>query len=160
MPTASNSVCLVRGSLCEFENVCLTIPDHLKICLGIDELLSVDDIVRPGQTISSHAYDRRPGGKGANQAVALAKAGVTVRLDGTIGTDGAWMLSFIREAKVNVDAVIETPEVSDVPSCLITTRSVLHSQMDITVVDRPSSYPSQPSRREQHRALQGRKLCP
>jgi hypothetical protein len=88
----------------------LTILTHSQ-SLGIDEFFVVEDIVRPGQTISSSSYDRRPGGKGANQAVALAKAGARSRLSGSIGADGRWMLLFLREAGVDVDMVAEVPDV-------------------------------------------------
>ncbi|TDL27796.1 hypothetical protein BD410DRAFT_330482 [Rickenella mellea] len=40
----------------------------------------VSSIVRPGETISSERYERRAGGKGANQASAVAKAGGSVVL--------------------------------------------------------------------------------
>jgi sugar/nucleoside kinase (ribokinase family) len=52
----------------------------------------VDDIVRPGQTISSIRFERRAGGKGANQAAAVARAGGAVSLVGAVGEDGAWLV--------------------------------------------------------------------
>jgi ribokinase len=73
----------------------------------------VDDIVRPGQTIYSHACDRRPGGKGANQAVAIAKAGGTVSLNGNIGPDGQWMLEHLEAAGVDVTSVNIVEQVSN-----------------------------------------------
>ena len=45
-----------------------------------DHLYSVPHIVRPGETIASESYRTGWGGKGLNQAIALAKAGAQVSL--------------------------------------------------------------------------------
>ncbi|MDR1748871.1 MAG: ribokinase [Spirochaetaceae bacterium] len=63
--------------------------------LNIDLIFSVGHIVRPGETISGTALTRSAGGKGANQAAALAKAGVPVKLAGKIGQDGEFLLSLL-----------------------------------------------------------------
>lgn len=47
----------------------------------------MQDIVRPGQTIASRSLKKLLGGKGANQAKAVACAGVDVLLDGAVGGD-------------------------------------------------------------------------
>jgi len=55
----------------------------------------VKEIVRPGETVSSSHFERRPGGKGANQAVAIAQALGTsgkVDLECCVGEDGRWLL--------------------------------------------------------------------
>ncbi|BGP35481.1 Putative ribokinase [Rhodotorula toruloides] len=59
--------------------------------VNIDEFFVVDHIVRSGETISSTDYSRRAGGKGANQAVASAKAGAQVDFAGLVGNDGGWL---------------------------------------------------------------------
>ncbi|TKA53851.1 hypothetical protein B0A53_03641 [Rhodotorula sp. CCFEE 5036] len=56
--------------------------------VNCDEFFVVDHIVRTGETISSTSYSR---GKGANQAVAAARAGSRVDFAGAIGSDGAWL---------------------------------------------------------------------
>lgn len=43
--------------------------------INIDHLYQVDHFVRPGETMASSSYQQVLGGKGANQSVALAKAG-------------------------------------------------------------------------------------
>jgi len=65
----------------------------------------VKDIVRPGETISSTSLSRRAGGKGANQAVAVAKAGGNVTLIGAIGQDGAWVKDQLKSFGVEVEGI-------------------------------------------------------
>ena len=43
--------------------------------LNIDYVYGVDHFAAKGQTITSHALDVFPGGKGLNQSIALARAG-------------------------------------------------------------------------------------
>ncbi len=64
------------------------------------------DIVRPGETISSNNLEKRAGGKGANQAVAVARAGGQVDLVGAIGRDGIWVKSQLENAGVDVSGVL------------------------------------------------------
>jgi len=59
--------------------------------INIDLVYQVPHIVRPGETISSSDSTRFAGGKGANQSVALAKAGAEVWHAGKIGEDGLWL---------------------------------------------------------------------
>ena len=60
--------------------------------LNIDHVYSVPHIVRPGETISGGDINQFAGGKGANQSVALAKAGADVYHAGKIGEEGQWLL--------------------------------------------------------------------
>ena len=60
--------------------------------LNIDHVYQVDHISRPGETLSSHAYQLFAGGKGANQSAALARAGATVFHAGRVGPEGQWLL--------------------------------------------------------------------
>ena len=63
------------------------------------------DIVRPGETISSSHLSKRSGGKGANQAVAVAKAGGSVSLFGAIGQDESSVKDNIAEFGVDVQGI-------------------------------------------------------
>lgn len=56
--------------------------------LNMDLVLEVPSIPRPGETVLAPSYTRVPGGKGANQAVAAARAGARVAITGAIGRDG------------------------------------------------------------------------
>lgn len=70
--------------------------------LDIDEFFHLPHIVRPGETISSTRLTKKAGGKGANQAYALARAGGGVVLDGCIGDDGAWVRGMLEGVGVDV----------------------------------------------------------
>lgn len=75
-------------------------------CLNITNLvIPVKDIVRPGETISSDGLEKRAGGKGANQAVAVARAGAKADLVGAVGDDGLWVLEQLKASNVHVDSV-------------------------------------------------------
>ena len=76
-------------------------------------------IVRAGETISSTHFERRPGGKGANQAVAIAKALAgsargKVDLQCCVGEDGRWVINQLEELGVFSGGVV----VVKVDSCL------------------------------------------
>lgn len=66
--------------------------------LNIDHVYQVDTIAQPGQTIASLGVNIFPGGKGMNQSIALARAGVPVYHAGNIGTDGLFMKQLLEEA--------------------------------------------------------------
>ena len=63
-------------------------------------------ISRPGETISSSGFESRPGGKGANQAVAIAKAGGSVDFIGIIGPNGKWLIDELRSHGVGIDKMV------------------------------------------------------
>lgn len=63
-------------------------------------------ISRPGETISSSGFESRPGGKGANQAVAIAKAGGGVDFIGIVGPNGTWLIDELRGHGVGVDGMV------------------------------------------------------
>ncbi|TPX47639.1 hypothetical protein SeMB42_g00410 [Synchytrium endobioticum] len=85
--------------------------------INIDDIFLVDDIIKPGETISALNYTVLAGGKGANQSVALAKASqgsnVTITHAGNIGEDGKWILKLMEDAGVDtslvtIDATVRT----------------------------------------------------
>ena len=73
--------------------------------VNIDETYSVEHIIRPGETLQSKGFSRNAGGKGANQAAALAATGIDVCLAGVIGKDGLWVLDEVGKFGVNSDLV-------------------------------------------------------
>ena len=77
--------------------------------LNIDYVYNVDHLVRDGETINSLGFQRSEGGKGLNQAVALAKAGAEVYFAGAIGQDGVFLLDFLSRFGVDTRHV-QTPD--------------------------------------------------
>ena len=73
--------------------------------MNLDLVYSVDHIVQPGETEASFALDTFLGGKGLNQSMALAKAGVEVYQGGMIGEDGQVFLDACRQYGVNADHI-------------------------------------------------------
>ncbi|QEN09552.1 ribokinase [Oceanispirochaeta crateris] len=73
--------------------------------LNIDIVYKVPHIVKPGETISASDVQKYAGGKGANQSVALAKAGAPVWHGGTIGSDGLWLLDLLNKFNVKTELV-------------------------------------------------------
>jgi len=69
--------------------------------LNIDHVYEVDDFVKPGETLASNAYAQFAGGKGANQSIALARAGVNILHAGKIGKDGTWLLNYLQDNNVD-----------------------------------------------------------
>jgi ribokinase len=55
--------------------------------INLDLVARLERLPRPGETLRSNRFDRYPGGKGANQAVAAARLGARVRMVGAVGTD-------------------------------------------------------------------------
>ena len=69
--------------------------------LNIDHVYSVDKFVKPGETKHVSKVSINCGGKGLNQSVALAKAGLEVYHAGFIGPDGDFLIDELE--KYNID---------------------------------------------------------
>lgn len=77
--------------------------------LNLDLIARVARLPVPGETVSAVAYQQSLGGKGANQAVAAARAGSMVQFVGRVGADpaGAALRMSLGEAGVDTTYVIE-----------------------------------------------------
>ncbi len=64
--------------------------------LNIDRTYSVPHFVAAGETLSASSMELFCGGKGFNQAVALARAGKQVHFAGAVGSDGQMLLDALR----------------------------------------------------------------
>ena len=73
--------------------------------MNLDLVYRVDHIVQPGETEASVSMNTFLGGKGMNQSVALAKAGVEVYQGGMIGEDGQPFLDACTEYGVRADFI-------------------------------------------------------
>ena len=79
--------------------------------LNHDLLLSVANLPADGETVVALRERTAPGGKGANQAVAAARAGVPTTMVGAVGTDesGDELLRQLAAFEVEVDQILWTP---------------------------------------------------
>ncbi len=71
---------------------------------NVDHVARVERLPRPGETISDAEFERVPGGKGANQALAAARLDAQVRFVAQIGRDDLPVLALER-AGVDVSGV-------------------------------------------------------
>ncbi len=78
--------------------------------LNIDYVYTVAHFVQPGETVSSLKMERFPGGKGLNQSVSLALAGVDTYHAGCIGPDSDFLVETMAERGVNT-SLVKTVEV-------------------------------------------------
>ncbi|WP_214476214.1 ribokinase [Mesorhizobium sp. dw_380] len=78
--------------------------------INLDLIANVDRLPSPGETVSGSGFVTAPGGKGANQALAAARAGASVRMVGAVGKDSfaAEALALLRDGKVDLSGVAET----------------------------------------------------
>lgn len=78
--------------------------------LNLDYVYSVDHMVSQGETLASTGMHVFCGGKGLNQSIALAKAGIPVYHAGIVGEDGAVLLKECNENRVNTEYIRIVPE--------------------------------------------------
>ncbi len=76
--------------------------------INMDLVTYVADIPALGETVTGGSFQSFPGGKGANQAVAAAKAGAQVAMYGCVGDDslGQECISNLGKAGVDIGGVI------------------------------------------------------
>ncbi len=72
---------------------------------NLDYVYKLNHIVKTGETEHSERMEIFPGGKGLNQSIAIAKAGVPVYHAGCIGTDGQILISALEECGVDLTYV-------------------------------------------------------
>lgn len=80
--------------------------------INLDHVYRVPHLVRPGETLASHDYRVGLGGKGANQSLAMVRAGGRVCHWGRLGRQDAWARDTLARAGVDVSRV----ELVDGPS--------------------------------------------
>ena len=73
--------------------------------LNLDYTYRVSHIVREGETISSKDVEMHLGGKGFNQSVALARAGVPVYHAGLVGEEGLDFYDTCQECGIKTDYI-------------------------------------------------------
>jgi ribokinase len=80
--------------------------------LNLDVMLGVHALPAVGETVLGQDAVLRPGGKGANQAVAAALTGTTVAMAGRVGDDerAATLLAALDDAGVDTSRVLTTAD--------------------------------------------------
>ena len=73
--------------------------------LNIDYTYRVDHFVGKGETLAAESLQVFSGGKGLNQAIALARAGAETWMAGAVGEDGRFLLEELAAADVRTDHV-------------------------------------------------------
>ena len=77
--------------------------------VNMDLTLRVEELPAPGATVLATSALPAPGGKGANQAVAAARAGASVQFIGAVGSDGAapMLRSHLADNNIGLDGLVE-----------------------------------------------------
>ncbi|WP_456885442.1 ribokinase [Frigoribacterium sp. 2355] len=79
--------------------------------INVDQVVTVDRLPLPGETLIGSSMTLSPGGKGANQAVAAARCGARTVMIGAVGDDGRAddALPHLRSSGVDVSGVDTVP---------------------------------------------------
>ena len=117
--------------------------------INMDLVAHTHKIPVPGQTVIGTGFDTTPGGKGANQAVAVARLGYPVQMVGMVGEDvfGQALLDNLANAGVGTEAVARVSGPSGVAPILVSEsgeNSIVvvpgaNGKMDKAAVDRQSA---------------------
>ncbi|WP_244897500.1 PfkB family carbohydrate kinase [Mycobacterium alsense] len=100
-----------------------------RVCVvgsvNMDLTFGVAALPRPGETVLASSLTAAPGGKGANQAVAAARAGARVQFVGAVGDDAAaaQLRAHLRANGVGLDATVATPGPSGTAAVVVDTRA-------------------------------------
>lgn len=73
--------------------------------LNIDYVYQVDHFVQPGETEAASSHQIFAGGKGLNQSLAMARAGLDVTHAGMIGPEGDFLVLTLAESGVKTDRI-------------------------------------------------------
>ena len=89
--------------------------------INIDLVTRVERFPSPGETVSGMSFTLYPGGKGANQALASARAGAPTRLVGAVGRDAfaATALALVDEAGVDLTYVARVEQATGCATILV-----------------------------------------
>jgi len=92
--------------------------------INMDIVSQVDEFPRPGETVIAKEFNKFPGGKGANQAVGVARLSKRVKMFGMVGKDvfGEELLRSLKESGVNVENVMFQESSSGVATILVNSK--------------------------------------
>ncbi|MDQ3879960.1 MAG: ribokinase [Chloroflexota bacterium] len=122
--------------------------------INVDLVVSVERLPLPGETVLGGSFARYFGGKGANQAVAAARAGADVTMVGAVGEDdyGTQAVDALRDEGIDVSGVRRVSGPTGVALVVVgprgenqiavapgANRSVTPAQADLTGVGAPGA---------------------
>ncbi len=89
--------------------------------LNLDFIHNVDHLPQPGETITARSLKTDFGGKGANQAIAAARAGASVTLIGALGADshGERYRAFLTSEGILTSSITELDDTTPTGSACI-----------------------------------------
>ena len=89
--------------------------------INIDLVTLTDKIPAPGQTVIGTGFQIHPGGKGANQAAAVARLGYPVQMIGRLGNDhfGSQLRTHMQSLGIDCSAVAACDEPSGAATILV-----------------------------------------
>jgi len=89
--------------------------------INLDLVAHADHIPAAGETIHGSGFEMHPGGKGANQAVAVARLGYPVQMIGKLGSDapGQQLRTHLESAGVGLECVAQTEGASGVAMIVV-----------------------------------------
>lgn len=89
--------------------------------INMDLVAQVERFPAPGETVIADGFNRFPGGKGANQAVAAARLGGQVTMFGMVGAGpfGGELLNSLKENRVQVERVLRQDTSSGMAMILV-----------------------------------------
>ncbi len=113
--------------------------------INIDLVTRVERFPSPGETVSGMSFTLYPGGKGANQALASARAGAPTRLVGAVGRDAfaAAALALVDEAGVDLTYVARVEQATGCATILVSAsgENMIVSVPGANALADPSSLP-------------------
>lgn len=82
--------------------------------VNMDLVVKAGRLPVPGETLRGREFFTAPGGKGANQAVAIARLNISTQMVGRVGGDGfgAKLIHSLQSAGVNTDSVLVDDAIS------------------------------------------------
>lgn len=91
--------------------------------INIDNKLRVYDFPKPGETIFATDRSQALGGKGANQAIAVLRAGGQAQMVGAVGSDGELALEMLAAEGLSVDDVQRVNHVKTGEATVVTSEA-------------------------------------
>ena len=74
--------------------------------LNYDYTYEVEHFLAPKETLAAKSIQRGFGGKGANQSIAFARAGLSVYHAGRVGADGQPFVDYLEQNGIHVDILV------------------------------------------------------